>query len=157
MGLSNQVKKTYLLQQEVVIRPAETYAIGTHTLFNITGGPVWVTGLFGVLTEAIASGSTARHQINGVALDTAAVNINAAIGDVVLFPLDDTTTGIVVPAVAAASMPEPTGQVAGGGKVLATSTPGEIDLVIAGFNGDGDIVFYVVYYRMSPNSQIVVA
>lgn len=154
---ASQVKSVFLSQLETVIRPAAGYDVATTVLFDITGGPVWIWALYAVTQTAEASNATLRHTINGVALDAAAVNCNSGVDDVIVFPLDSSGTGVVVPNVAAECLPEIGSLNAGGGKVIASIVPGEISLVVAAFNQTGTHTFYVHYYRMTEDSLITVA
>ncbi len=157
MSHASEVKSIFLSQLETVIRPAAGYDIGTTVLFDITGDPVWIWALYGVCVTAEASGGTGRHLINGRTLDGGAVNLNSGVDDVIVFPLDSGGTGIVVPNVAASCLPEIGSLNAGGGKVMASVTPGEISLLIAGANLTGTIAYYCSYYRMTERSLITVA
>jgi len=151
-----EIKSTFLAQLETVRRPAQIYTVATTTIFTISGGPVWIWGLYGVFVAAMATASTARHQINGRVLDAGAVNINSGVDDVVIFPLDSSGTGVVVPNVAASCMPGIGALNAGGGKVMASVTPGTIALTIAAFVTTAAFDMYCSYYRMTENSLITV-
>lgn len=157
MSHAAEVKSIFLSQLETVIRPAASYDQNTHVLFDITGGPVWIWALYGVCVTAMAAGATARHQINAIALDTGAANINSGVDDVIVFPLDTSTTGAVIPNVAASCLPVIASLLAGGGKVMASVTPGEISLIITGNDMTGTMAMYCSYYRMTERSLITVA
>ena len=158
MGLSSTVKSTYLLQQEVVNRAGEIYLVADYApgnLFTVVGGPVWIKGLFAHVTVlAENSGFTGAITINGVNAQNAAVVLDSTLNDIIVWPLDATATAVIIPNVAA--NPMPTLAAALLGNTGTVTGPGDIALTI---NGDlvSTLVFYMVYYRMSPNSGIVVA
>ena len=158
MGLSNIVKSTHLLQQEVAVRPGQIYllaAFNPGNLFTIVGGPVWIKGLFAQATVAAeTTTATAAITVNGVAIQNAALNVDSALGDIIMWPLDAAGGAVIVPNVAINPMPTLAAALLGNSGTV--SGPGDIALTVSA-NMDSTFVFYVVYYRMSPNSQIVVA
>ena len=159
MGLNATIKKTSRDIMQTAIRPGEIYLVADYApgnLFTIVGGPVWIKGLFAHVTVlAENSGFTGAITINGVAAQTAAVVLDSTLNDIIMWPLEATGGSVIIPNVA--SNPMPTLGAVGnnfvGGQV---SGPGNIALTING-NLVSTLVFYVVYYRLNPDSEIVVA
>jgi len=159
MGLGTTVKRISLDVMEVAIRPGEIYLSADYApgnLFTIVGGPVWIKGLFAHVTVALEnSGFTGAITVCGVAMQTGAVVLNSSLNDIIMWPLEATAGSVIIPNVAANPMPT-LGAVVNnfiGGQLAG---PGNIALTING-NLVSTLVFYVVYYRMDPNSEIVVA
>lgn len=157
MGLANTIKSVALDIMEVAKRPGEIYLVADYApgnLFTIVGGPVWIKGLFAYVTGlAENSGFTGAITIDGVAAQNAAVVLDSTLGDIIMWPIEAAGGGVIVPNVAMNPMPTlaaallgNTGQVAG---------PGNIALTING-NLVSTLVFYVLYYRLDPDSEIVV-
>lgn len=158
MGLSSTIKKLSLDAMEVAIRPGEICLLANFNpgnLFTIQGGPVWIKGLFAQATVAAeTTTATAAITINGVAAQNAALNVDSGLGDIIMWPLDAAATGVIVPNVAINPMPPLAGALLGNTGIV--SGPGDIALTV-GANMDSTFVFYVVYYRLHPDSEIVVA
>jgi len=159
MGLGATVKRISLDVMEVAIRPGEIYLVANYApgnLFTIVGGLVWITGLFAHVTViGETSGFTGAITINLVGAQTGAVILNSTLDDIIMWPLEATAGSVIVPNVASNPMPT-TGAVVNnfiGGQLAG---PGNIALTING-NLTSTLVFYVVYYRMDANSEIVVA
>ena len=159
MGFNTIVKRMSLDVMEVAIRPGQIYDVATYApadLFDIVGGPVWIKGLFAHVTVlAENSGFTGLITINLVNAQTAAVVLNSTLNDIIMWPLEATAGSVIIPNVAANPMPT-LGAVTNnfiGGQVAG---PGAIALTING-NLVSTLVFYVLYYRLNPNSEIVVA
>jgi len=159
MGLANIIKKMSLDIMEVAIRPGEIYLVADYNpgdLFTIVGGPVWIKGL---LAHATVLGETSTNTgaitICGVAAQTAALNLDSTLNDIIMWPLEATGGSVIIPNVA--SNPMPTLGAVGnnfvGGQVAG---PGAIALTVGG-NLTSTLVFYVLYYRLHPDSEIVVA
>jgi len=158
MSLSATIKRISLDVMEVVIRPGQIYllaAFNPGNLFTIVGGPVWIKGLFAQATVAAeTTTATAAITICGLGAQFAAVDVDSDIGDIIMWPLEATAGSVIVPNVAINPMPPigaatnfVTGTVAGAGNIALTVSA----------NMDSTFVFYVVYYRLSPDSNIVVA
>lgn len=158
MGLSNTVKRISLDVMEVVIRPGQIYDVATYApgnLFTVVGGPVWIRGLFAHVTVlAENSGFTGAITINGVAAQNAAVVLDSTLNDIIMWPCEATGGSIIIPNVA--TNPMPTLGAAGNNFMGTVTSPGNIALTING-NLVSTLVFYVVYYRMNPNSEIRLA
>ena len=158
MGLSSVIKKLEHDAMQTVVRPGEIYLLAAYNpgnLFTITGGPVWIKGMFAQATVAAeTTTATAAITINGVAAQNAAVNVDSALGDIIMWPLDAAATAVIIPNVAINPMPTLAGALVG--NTGTVSGPGDIALTVSA-NMDSTFVFYVVYYRMSPTSNIIVA
>jgi len=158
MGLNTVIKRISLDIMQVAIRPAEIYLLADYnpgSLFTIVGGPVWIKGLFAQATVAAeTTAATAAITVNGVAIQNAALNVDSALGDIIMWPLDAAGGAVIVPNVAINPMPTLAAALLGNSGTV--SGPGDIALTVSA-DMDSTFVFYVVYYRMSPNSQIVVA
>jgi len=64
------------------------YAAAAATIFNITGGPVWIKAMVEYLDTAMTNATTTTITVCGVACDAGPVAINAgAIGSIVVSPL----------------------------------------------------------------------
>jgi len=158
-GLGATVKRISLDVMEVAIRPGEIYALADYNpgnLFTIVGGPVWIRGLFAHVTVlAENSGNTGAITICGVGAQTAAVILDSTLNDIIMWPLEATGGSVIIPNVASNPMPSlgAVGNNFVGGQVAG---PGNIALTV---NGDlvSTLIFYIVYYRLNPNSEITVA
>jgi len=158
MGLNTVIKRISLDIMQVAIRPGEIYLVADYApgnLFTVVGGPVWIKGLFAHVTVlAENSGFTGAITINGVNAQNAPVVLDSSLNDIIMWPLEAAGGAVIIPNVAINPMPTlaaallgNTGQVTG---------PGNIALTING-NLVSTLVFYVVYYRLHPDSEIVVA
>ncbi len=158
MGFSTVVKRMSLDVMEVAIRPGEIYLLADYNpgnLFTITGGPVWIKGMFAQATVAAeTTTATAAITINGVAAQNAALNVDSGLGDIIMWPLDAAVGGVIVPNVAINPMPTLAGALLG--NTGTVSGAGDIALTV-GANMDSTFVFYVIYYRLNPDSDIVLA
>lgn len=159
MSLSSTIKRLSLDVMEVAIRPGEIYLVANYApgnLFTIVNGPVWVKGLFAHVTVlAENSGFTGAITVNGVNAQNAAVVLDSTLNDIIMWPLEATGGSVIIPNVAANPMPTlgAGGNNFSGGQV---SGPGNIALTING-NLVSTLVFYLVYYRLSPTADIIVA
>jgi len=155
--MSGALKQIWMDRCAVAYRPPEDYAIGAHNLFTIIGGAVWIKALFCRFTAAEAATSTFAIAVSGVNMQNAAVNCDGAINSIATWPLGAAAGQVIVPALL--SQPPFSlanallGQV-GQGQI---SSVGNIVLTIATALTDGLPEFSVVYQRMTPASQIVVA
>ena len=161
MGGIKQAADTALMQSlHVCRRPAEIYLVANspQDLYHITGGPVRIVGLFAHCLTAQTAGFTSAIDIDGVAMETAPVVIDTVIGGVIVWPLNAAALAIIVPNLLCSQMP-----------TLVTATQGQVGQVagIGGANADivqtingnmdGNMAFYVLYYKMLPQSLIAVA
>ena len=155
-AFSKTVKSLALDKLEVAVRPGEICLLANFNpgnLFTIAGGPVWIQGLFAQATVAAeTTTATAAITINGVAAQNAALNVDSGLLDIIVWPLEASVGSIIVPNVAINPF-RTLGAIGNnmfGGQV---SGPGNIALTV-GADMDSTFVFYVVYYRMSPESII---
>lgn len=157
MGAFNKTVKSLALdKQEVAVRPGEICLLANFNpgnLFTIAGGPVWIQSIFAQATVAAeTTTATAAITVGGIAMQTAALNVDSGLLDIIMWPLEATAGSVIVPNVAINPF-RPLGAVGNnffGGQVAG---PGNIALTV-GANMDSTFVFYVVYYRMAPESII---
>lgn len=158
MGLNTVIKRMSLDIMQVAIRPPQVYPIAAAApIFTIAGGPVWIKGLFFYADEAVdnaGTGTTMEIQICGVPADSAVPTaIATPVNGICVWPL---VTGVVpVPNVLANPMPTLLAVAANCLGQLAS--PGDITLEVTTASTVGMCSFYVLYYRMHPDSEIVIA
>lgn len=162
MSLSSTIKRLSLDVMEVAIRPGEIYlaANSPQNLFTIIGGPVWIKGLFAHALTVENSGNTTAIAICGVNMQTAPVVADSLVGDIIMWPLGVAGTQVIIPNLAIQPMPTLATEIIGqsGGQVAGIGSAGGNNIVqTIGGNLVSQLVFYVVYYRMNPDSEIVVA
>ena len=142
----------------VAYRPPEVYLLANspEDLFQIVGGPVWIKGLFQHCITAQTNASTCGMAVNGINMQNAVLNINTVIGGIIIYPLNAAAGSIIIPNVLVNPLPTlagfligSEGQVAGPGGAIE-----EIVQTISA-NLDGSIATYVLYYKMAPESLIV--
>ena len=157
MGLSSIVKSIRIEGDYVISSTPAFYTAVQHTIFTITGGPVWIKAVIEYLDTAMTNATTTNLHICGHALDAGPALIGALpAGYVTVSPL------YVVPKVAANSrmeIPNP----------VALGDPNDRGLgIIAGPGGGGliQVTFatvmdavdryslHVVYQKLSPASLI---
>lgn len=159
MSLVTKLRNTQRNAVQVISRPGEIYLVADYApgnLFTITGGPIWIIGLFAHVTVlAENSGFTGAITISGVNAQNAAVVLDSTLNDIIMWPIEATGGSVIIPNVAANPMPT---LGAGGNNFTAgqIAQAGNIALTI---NGDlvSTLVFYVVFKRLSPDSDIVIA
>ena len=155
-GFNKTVKSLALDKLEVAVRPGEICTLANFNpgnLFTIAGGPVWIQGIFAQATVAAeTTAATAAITINLIAAQNAAVNVNSGLLDIIVWPLEATALSVIIPNVAINPFRTlgAIGNFMYGGQVAG---PGAIALTVSA-NMDSTFVFYVVYYRMSPESII---
>lgn len=83
------ILKSCRLQNDFVVSSVPAfYAAAAATIFNITGGPVWIKAMVEYLDTAMTNATTTTITVCGVACDAGAVAINAGgIGAIVVSPL----------------------------------------------------------------------
>jgi hypothetical protein len=153
MSLKALVGGAWLAKQEVAIIPPATYLVAgsPYTIFTITGGPVLVDGIFGVVGNGAGlTLANFRVAVGGVNVCAATVCL-AGVGTLLTVPLDDTGVLPIIPGIAAGTYPDPAAFLAGDTKVLAA--PGIITLVVA-VNAEDTVQWYCAYHRMSPAALI---
>jgi len=163
MGLNTVIKRISLDIMQVAIRPAEIYLLAAYnpgSLFTIVGGPVWIKGLFAHAITAENSGNTVAIAICGVNMQNAAVVADSLIGDIIMWPLGAAATQVIIPNLAIQPMPTLASEIIGqsGGQLAGIGSAGGDNIALTvGGNLVSQLVFYVLYYRLNPNSEIVVA
>ncbi len=147
MGFSSYLKQIYLDRDQVVSRPGELYAIGTHPVFEIVGGLVALTLLIGRHTEDQVGAAEIGFEIDGVALDGTSLTIAAHdAGDVFVSLLDGSTAIVANDEIVDFFTPV----------VIPVAGPGTIDFVVGAAQVEG-VEFYVAYKALHPAAAIVLA
>ncbi|GAI82604.1 unnamed protein product, partial [marine sediment metagenome] len=163
MGLKTEVDKIFLERLLVVTRPSQTYLTAApgpaHILFNISGGAVEITDLGAVVTGAVVGAPTIDCTINGIAVDDdSAPACNGAIGTVIWVPLDPQGTivnALAIPKVVTTAAKCDTRCTS----VIAGIQPATVGTIVANLTTATSLTlqWFVVYRRLSPNSNIAVA
>ena len=158
MSLASKLKNTQRNAMQVIARPGEIYlAAGSPvTLFTITGGPLWVIGLFAHVTVlGETSGFTGAIAISGVQAQNAAVVLNSTLNDIIMWPLEATAGSVIIPNFAATPMPT----IGAGTNAFAAGQIAQAGNIVLTHNGTltSTLVFYVVFKRLHPDSDIVIA
>jgi hypothetical protein len=128
-------------------RPGDAYTVATTPIFTITGGPVIVKALFGVLTaDEISGAATMEFLICGEAADsTSGSFVAGVIGDQAVSLLDG-ASAVLGPAPANPYTP----------LAAFMAGPGDIEVTVGTKQVDG-IAFYVIYRRLTAAARIVLA
>lgn len=162
MGLRDEVEKVFLERLLVVTRPSQIYTVAapgpTYPLFNISGGAVEITDFGAVATGAAVLVVDLLTTINGVAADDAAPTaINGAVGSVIWVPLDP--AGTIINALAIPKIVTTLVDDTRCTSVIAGIQPAAVGVIAATFGTGTSVVlqWYVVFRRLSPNSNISVA
>ena len=88
MGLASRINSLSQRGDQVISSVPAFYAAAAATIFNITGGPVWIKTMVEYLDTAMTNATTTTITVCGVAADAGPVAINAgAIGSIVVSPL----------------------------------------------------------------------
>jgi hypothetical protein len=161
MGGIKQAADTALMQSlHVCRRPAEIYLLANspQDLYHITGGPVRIVGLFAHCLTAQTNTQDSSITIDNVAMQNAAVDIDTAIGGVIVWPLNAALLAVIIPNVLCNPMPTIATAIQGQFGTVAGIGGANADIIqtITG-NLDGNMAFYVCYYKMLPQSLIAVA
>jgi hypothetical protein len=130
---------------------------GTHQLFTVAGGEVFVTGLYGKVTTAV---SLAAQKITLVADPTTGTTVNlseisgdigttdTAVGDLITGKMDaDGTTNLPIPSVGP------------GVPFSFVMSTGEIELLVSDETGTeaGVIEWYLTYVPLTDGATVVAA
>jgi len=152
MSLPAVVKSIYIENDRVASSSPAFYTAAAHTIFSVTGGPVWIKAMVEYLDTAMTNATTTTITVCGVACDAGAVAINAgAIGSVVVSPLAvfaKTASALaqVFPNVAAITGESGRGMIAGLGDIVVTFAT-----VMAAADRYS---LHIVYQKLSPASLI---
>ena len=153
MGVAELAKKASLGNVFLAFRPSQTYttAVGAYNLFLVRNTAIEVLTFGARITAAAVGAEDFTTTFNAVAGDAGAVAINGAVGTVVYIPLN--VAGAVLNA---AAIPKTVA-------TLTTMVVGHLagaDGVIAGTFATGTSAtceFFMVYRRLSPVGQVLVA
>ena len=152
MGLASRINSLSQRGDQVISSVPAFYAAAAATIFNITGGPVWIKTMVEYLDTAMTNATTTTITVCGVAADAGPVAINAgAIGSVVVSPLH---AGAKNASALADQWPDATGvatqagfgMIAGLGAIVVTFAT-----VMAAANRYS---LHIVYQKLSPASLI---
>lgn len=161
MSLKTEIDQILNQSLQVAYRPPEgalTMAASPIDIFQLVGGPAYVTAFFAYADVATAAASTLQVTACGVNLEDAAVACNLLIGEMAVWPLFDVATAVIIPNVA--STPCPTIETAilgmGGIMISENSAGGDLfELTVGNADTVGAMSFFVVYYKMRPETLII--
>jgi hypothetical protein len=151
--MAGEFKELYLNSDCVLYRPGQVYLVATTPIFAVIGGPVLIKFLIGVFTTAQTAGAaTLDFDVNGIAVTggPSAGLAAAVVGDIAWCPLDGATAVGFAPDTLFVSPATPTSF------VMASVAPGLVNAIAAVFQIDG-IAFSIVYQRLTPASEVVLA
>lgn len=139
-----------------VVSASGAFAADTRTIYTVTGGPVLVTALFGIVTTAITVANTVKLQTNPTTGDTADVSEATDIGTT------DTAVGTVIGFTRSIDDPATSGALAewsllrNGGILSNLVVPiGDIEQVTTGTTPDGAIDWYCYYLPLVDGALLV--
>ena len=155
--MSGKISQIWTNMEQVAYRAPQQYGIAATPIFTILGGPVWIKAIFGRFTIAEASGSTFAVAVNAINQQNAAVNCNGAINTLFTVPLGAAAGQVIVPALLCQPPYSLANALLGQVGQGTIASVGNIVLTIAGFVTDGAPEICVVYSKMTPSAQIVVA
>jgi hypothetical protein len=156
---ATQAKQAYVGNARVCYRPTQRYlvATGAHVIFQITGGAIVATSLYGTLQAVGAADVRLRITANAINTDSGVQDLTTAgvVGSIFISELDVATAPIFSGAVAGGA----TKTVATAGHMAIGTLAGGIGNITATFTtgGAGDFVdmdFTLVYYAMSPRVRV---
>lgn len=133
-----------------------TSGAATYGLFEVTGGEVLITALWGKVTTAITVANTVNMQTNPTTGTTSVIVEATDIGTT------DTAAGTIVgftgsiddPATGAGAVFE--GKIELGGHVMSglVVTTGQIESVVTGTGPDGVIAWYCMWVPLTPGATV---
>lgn len=126
-----------------------TNANKTYTLFDVAGGEVLITALWGKVTTAITVADTINLQTNPTTGDTVVVATATDLGTT------DTAAGSTIGVSASALVPATA--LAKGGQALQNLvvTTGTVESVVTGTAPDGVIEWYCTYVPLTDGATLV--
>ena len=147
------VIKSARVQNDIVVSSAPAfYAAAAATIFNITGGPVWIKAMVEYLDTAMTNATTTTITVCGVAADAGAVAINAgAIGSVVVSPLSNNAKDA---SALAAQWPDATGVATQGGFGMIAGLGAIVVTFATVMAAANRYSLHVVYQKLSPDAII---
>jgi hypothetical protein len=121
-----------------------------HQLFTITGGEVWITGLWAKCTTTMAGANTLNLQTDPTTGDTVVVVAATDLGTT------DTAAGTVIGVVVESTT---TPDFRKGGRPLSglVVTTGEIETDCVGAGADGALTWYVTWVPLTDGATLVAA
>ena len=140
-------------QEQCIVKSDGAVLGAADALFTITGGPILITGFFGLVTTEIGAGASTCQIIEAVAAPAGNVNFSTAVdidADAVgtSYHLTAATPGVFTPVTAGAFDQWPTNNIfAPIGTINATTSVAR----------DGVIAWYMTYKPLSPTSVVVAA
>jgi len=156
MGVGDNVQAIWNQKATLVWRPAQDFLVAApgpnYDIFTIQGGAVHIMAIGAIETAAGVGATTLRVTINGVACDGGAIAINAGVNQVVFHPLN--AGGNIVNA---AAIPKTVATLT---TVISGIQPAGADGVIVATFGTGTNwvgEFWIIYRRLCPSSNIIVA
>ena len=164
MGLKQTVDTIFTQGLHTAYRPpgaALTIAAGgAHNLFQLVGGPAYVKGFFMYCDVAMAAASSFQLAICGVNAENATVVCNLAIGEMAVWPLQAAALSIIIPNVASTPYPPLATEIQGesGGILISPGSAGGDIFVMTLTAVDcpaNTVSFFVIYYKMRPQTLIV--
>lgn len=157
VALATQAKQAYLGNARVCYRPTQLYTVatGAYVIFQITGGAIVATALYGTLQAVNGAGVLVRVTANAINTDNATQDLSTAgvAGSVFISELDVAAAPIFSGAVAGGA----TKTVATAGRMTIGTLPGGIGNITATYTVGGTSVtmdWVLVYYAMSPRVRV---
>jgi hypothetical protein len=160
-GLKQTVDSIYHQSLQVAYRPpGAALGIAAHNIFQLTGGPAYVKGFFAYCNVTMAAASTFQVSACGVVLENAAVVCNLVVGEMAVWPLAGGAGNVIIPNVSNTPYPPLATTLLGmtGGILLSPgSAAGDLFILTVGavICPINTVSFYVIYYKMAPETLIV--
>ena len=152
MSLKSLVASNRVQNDFVISSVPAFYAAAAATIFNITGGPVWIKTMVEYLDTAMTNVTTTTITVCGVAADAGAVAINAgAIGSVVVSPLSANAKDA---SALAAQWPDATGVATQGGFGMIAGLGAIVVTFATVMAAANRYSLHIVYQKLSNNSLI---
>jgi hypothetical protein len=155
-GLKGLVNELWLRQPQWVHSVPATYAAGAHDIFDIVGGPVWITALLEYNDTAIGGATTTTIAVGAVGLDAGAVAIGAAAIDTLVVSPLDAAVAKIAPALAV-QMPSLLGFATNIGVVASPGVAINVTFAGAAMGAAENVSYYVCYQKLLPQSLITLA
>lgn len=162
MSYKTYIKSLFRREIEVAYRPPQAYnGLGApgpnYNIFNVTGGVVNIYAIFGYLDTVVAAVTTMAITVNGIAMQNAAVAINGAAGDIVMWPMITGVGNVIIPGVAIANLRTDQWVVNG----VAAQCTGPCVIILACLAATmvlpESMSFRVLYHRLEPSAHIAPA
>ena len=157
MGLKTEVDQILQQSLHVAYRPPEAaITAAPHNIFVLSGGPALVLAFFAYADTATGAASTFAVQALGVQLQNAALACNMPVGTMSMWPLHAAALAVIVPNVASTPCPTLATEIQGLQGVLLSpgSAAGDFFILTIGLLTVGFTSFFVVYYKLRPETLI---